>query len=281
VLQQIKPYIALMRLDKPIGTLLLLWPTLIALWLARNGNPNYKIVTIFVLGVIIMRAAGCVINDYADRDIDLFVERTKNRPLTTGVISPHRARALFTILMLCAFVLVMHLNNFTIWLSLVAVALAILYPYAKRFTFYPQIILGLAFSWSIPMAYAASRNSLSIETWVLYVANLLWVVAYDTQYAMADKSDDLRIGIKSTAIAFGSYDKLIIFVLQMLSLATFVLLGILYSLRTFYYLALCVAFFLFVYQQGLIKERLPQKCIQAFLNNNYVGMVIFLGVLTI
>lgn len=268
-----------MRFDRPIGTLLLLWPTLIALWLAVDGIPNYKIVIIFVLGVVIMRAAGCVINDYADRDIDPFVARTKNRPLATGAVSSHHARILFTLLMLSAFVLVMNLNRFAILLSTVGAGLAILYPFAKRFTFYPQFILGMAFSWSVPMAYAAQQNQLTSETWILYVTNLLWVVAYDTQYAMADKADDLKIGVRSTAITFGKYDKVIIFSLQVLSLLGFVWLGLMHKFALVYYVALGLALLLVLYQQYLIKDRVPARCIQAFLNNNYFGMLIFVGIL--
>lgn len=279
IVDAIKPYIYLMRLNRPIGILLLLWPTLIALWLASNGKPDYKIVSIFVLGVIVMRSAGCVINDYADRDIDPFVSRTKNRPLANGTITVHRARILFTLLMLIAFILVVHLSFYTIALSSVGAILAILYPYAKRFTSYPQIVLGMAFGWSIPMVYAQVQHSLDIQTWLLYLSNLLWVVAYDTEYAMVDKEDDLKIGVKSTAIAFGRYDQIIILCLQLLCIMGYVIIGILNQLNQYYYIGLALAVALIIYQQWLIKDRLQDKCMQAFLNNAYLGAAIFAGVI--
>lgn len=276
---KIKPYLELMRFNRPIGTLLLLWPVLIALWLSSNGVPDLKILTVFILGVIVMRAAGCVINDYADRDIDPFVARTKNRPLVTGAISTHHARILFTILMIVAFILVVHLNFYTIALASIGALLAMIYPYAKRFTFYPQFILGMAFSWSIPMVYAQVQGSLGLETWLLYFSNLLWVVAYDTEYAMVDKVDDLIIGVKSTAITFGKYDKVIICILQILSLIGFATIGLLHPLSDYYFIFLLLALFVVIYQQWLIKDRIPMNCMRAFLNNNYFGMLIFIGAL--
>jgi 4-hydroxybenzoate polyprenyltransferase len=278
MLFKLRAYVSLMRLDKPIGILLLLWPTLIALWFASNGNPNIKVLIIFVLGVVVMRSAGCVVNDYADRDIDLFVARTKHRPITSGLISPHEARLLFTILILISFVLVMHLNKQTIWLSVLALILAVLYPFAKRFTNYPQLLLGMAFSCSIPMAYTAQNASINLETGLLYVANLCWVVAYDTEYAMADRQDDLQLGIKSTAITFGSYDKAIVFLLQSITILSFILLGIKHNFNLNYYLPLLGAMLLAIYQQYVIKDYVPTACIQAFKNNNYFGMLLFLAV---
>lgn len=275
----LRPYIALLRLDKPIGILLLLWPTLIALWLAAQGNPATKIVIIFVCGVILMRSAGCVINDYADRDFDLHVTRTMNRPITNGKINSRTALKVFIFLLLLALLLVSRLNIFTILLSCIAAGLAIIYPFAKRFTNYPQLILGCAFAWSIPMAYAQLQQQLTIETLILFASIMAWVVAYDTQYAMADKTDDLKIGIKSTAIAFGLYDKLIVFVLQFCCLLGLYSIGVINNLSWPFYFGLVIALLLVVYQQWLIKDRLPQRCMAAFLNNNYFGLVIFLGLI--
>jgi 4-hydroxybenzoate polyprenyltransferase len=274
----LRPYIALMRLDKPIGILLLLWPTLIALWLASKGIPNLQIATIFIGGVILMRSAGCVINDYADRDFDLHVTRTKNRPITSGKINSNIALKIFVFLLLLALFLASYLNTFTILLSCIAAGLAIIYPFAKRVTNYPQFILGLAFAWGIPMAYAQIQGHLSSEAWVLFASIMAWVIAYDTQYAMADKLDDLKVGIKSTAIAFGTYDKLIVLVLQLCCLLGLYSIGIANKFDLPFYLALIAALCLAIYQQWLIKDRLPQRCMAAFLNNNYFGLVIFLGV---
>lgn len=268
-----------MRLHRPIGTLLLLWPTLIALWLSSEGEPSYNTVLIFVLGVIIMRAAGCVINDYADRNIDLHIKRTKNRPLAKKAIAGKNALQLFIGLLMAAFVLVLQLNTYTIVLSLAALGLALIYPFAKRFTHYPQFILGMAFSWSIPMVYAQTHGVLSAEAWVLYCSILFWVIAYDTQYAMVDKADDLKIGVRSTAIAFGKYDKVIIFALQLLALTGLAMLGLYKHLSFNYFLGLMLALALAIYQQWLIKDRLPENCFSAFLNNNYFGLVIFIGLL--
>ncbi len=274
---QIKPYLYLMRLDRPIGTLLLLWPTLISLWLSSRGHPNYKTLIIFVLGVIIMRAAGCVINDYADRDFDSKVTRTQNRPLATGEISPKSALNLFIALMIMAFILTLQLRLYTILLSIVGAGLAILYPFTKRFTGYPQLVLSLAFAWSVPMVYAEVLGQVNVVTWLLYVSIMCWVVAYDTQYAMADKTDDLKIGLKSTAISFGDKDKLIIFGLQLLAIVGLSSLGAITSLGISYYFGLALAFCLVLYQQWLIKDRDPKLCYAAFLNNNYFGIVIFIG----
>lgn len=275
----IKPYLELMRLHRPIGTLLLLWPTLIALWLSSEGDPSYNIVLVFTLGVIIMRAAGCVVNDYADRNIDPHVKRTKNRPLARKAIATKNAVILLVGLLTAAFVLVLQLNSYAIGLSLVALTLAIIYPFAKRFTSYPQFILGMAFSWSIPMVYAQTHGVLSAETWVLYCSIMFWVIAYDTQYAMVDKADDLKIGVRSTAITFGDYDKIIIFALQVLSLTGLTMIGLYKHLSFNYFLGLTMALGLASYQQWLIKDRLPENCFSAFLNNNYFGLVIFIGLL--
>nr|WP_317403083.1 4-hydroxybenzoate octaprenyltransferase [Plesiomonas shigelloides] len=276
--EKLSAYWRLMRMDRPIGTLLLLWPTLWALWLAAQGQPNWPVLLVFVLGVVVMRAAGCVINDYADRHFDGHVKRTANRPLPSGDVRPSEARWLFVALVALAFVLVLTLNSLTIVLSLVALALAAVYPFMKRFTHLPQLVLGVAFGWSIPMAFAAQMNQLPLSCWLLLLANICWTVAYDTQYAMVDRDDDLRIGIKSTAILFGRFDKLIIGLLQLATLLLLVLVGVLSQLGSLYYWSLLACAALFVYQQQLLKERERDACFQAFLNNNYVGMVLFCGI---
>lgn len=223
-------YCRLMRIDKPIGSLLLLWPTLWALWLAGRGIPEAKILVVFVLGVFFMRAAGCVVNDYADRHIDGFVKRTASRPLPSGTISEKESKILFVVLILLSFGLVLTLNSMTIWLSLAALALAWIYPFMKRVTHLPQVVLGAAFGWSIPMGFAAVSESLPLVCWLLLLANICWTVAYDTQYAMVDRDDDLRIGVKSTAILFGQHDKLIIGLLQLATLLLMVAIGWLMNL---------------------------------------------------
>ena len=271
------PYIQLMRLDRPIGTLLLLWPTLWAVWIAGNGTPSLKTVVIFILGVIIMRAAGCVINDFADRDFDSDVERTKGRPLATGAISAKKALALFCGLGLLAFVLVLFLNELTFWLSFGGLGLAVLYPFTKRFTFMPQLFLGAAFSWAIPMAFAAETGAVPEIAWLLYVANLVWTVAYDTEYAMCDREDDLRIGIKSTAILFGDADRLIIGLLQGLTLVCLLLVGARFGLGLYYYLGLLGMTLGFAWQHWLMRERERLACLQAFLSNHWAGMLVFIG----
>lgn len=266
-----------MRLDKPIGALLLLWPTLWALWLA--GTPSVHLVVVFVLGVFIMRAAGCVVNDFADRDFDGHVERTKSRPLPNKLVTTKQCKLLFLGLIVLAFLLVLTLNRFTILLSLFAVVVAVVYPFMKRYTHLPQLVLGVAFSWGIPMAYAASINSLPLTCWLLFLANISWTIAYDTQYAMVDREDDLKIGVKSTAILFGQNDKLIIGLLQLLTLVLFCVIGWLHQFVWYYYLAVLIAGGFFVYQQKLIARREPKACFKAFLNNNYVGAVLFIGIL--
>ncbi|MEG3754919.1 4-hydroxybenzoate octaprenyltransferase [Psychromonas arctica] len=270
-------FIQLMRADKPIGTLLLLWPTLWALWVAAEGLPNLSTLIVFCLGVFIMRSAGCVINDFADRKVDGFVERTKNRPLPSGRATSKEAIYLFISLALAAFLLVLTQNALTIQLSFVGLLLAFIYPFMKRFTNLPQFVLGLAFSWSIPMAYAAQANQLDNIVWLLFIANLTWTVAYDTMYGMVDKEDDLKIGIKSTAILFGRFDKIIIAALQLTTLLILLTVGILENLNGFYYVALIVVSGLFIQQQVQIKNRQRANCFKAFLDNNYVGIAIFVG----
>ncbi|ECZ0835243.1 4-hydroxybenzoate octaprenyltransferase [Salmonella enterica] len=267
----------LMRTDKPIGALLLLWPTLWALWVATPGMPQLWILAVFVAGVWLMRAAGCVVNDYADRKFDGHVKRTVNRPLPSGAVTEKEARNLFVVLVLLAFLLVLTLNAMTILLSVAALALAWVYPFMKRYTHLPQVVLGAAFGWSIPMAFAAVRESLPLSCWLMFLANILWAVAYDTQYAMVDRDDDIKIGIKSTAILFGRYDTLIIGILQLGVMALMALIGWLNGLGWGYYWAVLVAGALFVYQQKLIANREREACFKAFMNNNYVGLVLFLG----
>ncbi|MGY3878381.1 4-hydroxybenzoate octaprenyltransferase [Aeromonas enteropelogenes] len=270
-------YLQLARIDKPIGTLLLLWPTLWALWLAAGGRPNLWVLTVFVVGVFLMRSAGCVINDYADRNFDGHVKRTSGRPLPTGKVDPREALALFFVLALISFGLVLTLNSLTIAMSFVGLLLAVSYPFMKRFIPIPQLVLGMAFSWSIPMAYAAQANALPAVAWLVFIANLLWTVAYDTQYAMVDRDDDLKLGLKSSAILFGRHDKRIIGVLQLATLLILLLVGQLMALGSSYYWGLLGAAVLFVYQQRLIRERQREACFQAFLNNNYVGALVFAG----
>jgi len=267
----------LMRVDKPIGTLLLLWPTLWALWVAAKGLPHIDVLIVFSLGVFLMRSAGCVINDFADRKVDGFVARTKNRPLPSGRATSKEAVLLFIALAFTSFLLVLTQNRFTIQLSLIGLLLAFMYPFMKRFTHLPQLVLGLAFSWSIPMAYAAQANTLSLSVWLLFAANVTWTVAYDTLYGMVDKEDDLKIGIKSTAILFAQYDKLIIALLQLTTLILLLMVGLIENLGGFYYVALVLAGGLFLKQQKQIKDRNTEACFSAFLDNNYVGLVIFSG----
>lgn len=267
----------LMRTDKPIGALLLLWPTLWALWVATPGVPPLWILAVFVAGVWLMRAAGCVVNDYADRKIDGHVKRTANRPMPSGAVTEKEARTLFVVLVLLAFVLVLTLNLMTIALSVAALALAWVYPFMKRYTHLPQVVLGAAFGWSIPMAFAAVSESLPLSCWLMFVANVLWAVAYDTLYAMVDRDDDLKIGVKSTAILFGRHDKLIIGILQVIVLALMTTIGWLNGLGWAYYVSIGLAGALFIYQQWLVVNRERDACFKAFMNNNYVGLVLFLG----
>lgn len=272
-------YSRLMRIDKPIGALLLLWPTYWALWTAAKGFPDWHILIVFTIGVFSMRAAGCVINDFADRKIDGSVERTKNRPLPSGAVTEKESKILFIVLVLLSFALVLTLNTMTIWLSVAGLALAWFYPFVKRFSHLPQLILGMAFGWSIPMGFAAVSESLPLVCWLLFLVNIVWSVVYDTQYAMVDRNDDIKIGVKSTAILFGRYDKIIIGILQLVMLALLVGIGILLNLKGIYYWSLLLVTALFIYQQKLIAERERAPCFQAFMNNNYVGFVLFAGIL--
>jgi len=267
----------LMRTDKPIGALLLLWPTLWALWVATPGLPPLWILAVFVAGVWLMRAAGCVVNDYADRKFDGHVKRTANRPLPSGAVTEKEARNLFVGLVLLSFLLVLTLNIMTIMLSVAALALAWVYPFMKRYTHLPQVVLGAAFGWSIPMAFAAVSESVPLSCWLLFIANICWAVAYDTQYAMVDRDDDVKIGIKSTAILFGRYDTLIIGILQVVVMGLMATVGWLNGLGAAFYVSILVAGGLFAYQQKLIAGREREACFRAFMNNNYVGLVLFIG----
>jgi 4-hydroxybenzoate polyprenyltransferase len=276
--QTLWPYIELMRLDKPIGILLLLWPTLSALWLAAEGRPDLTVFSVFILGVIIMRSAGCVVNDYADRNVDGQVTRTINRPLIRGDVTSRQALILFASLGLLALLIVAQLNELTIWMSLVAMLLAAIYPFMKRYTYLPQVFLGMAFGWAIPMAFAAQTNAVPTIAWLLFLANILWTTAYDTFYAMADREDDMFAGVKSTAILFGDDDLVIIGVLQFMFLLVMVLIGSQLEMSFSYYIGVLGAGLLSIYQQYVAKDKQPAHCLQAFLNNNWVGGVIFLGI---
>jgi 4-hydroxybenzoate polyprenyltransferase len=272
-------YIQLMRLDKPVGIYLLLWPTLWALWIAGDGTPSVANVVIFVLGVIVMRSAGCVINDYADRHVDGHVERTQQRPLAQKVVSEKQALALFFGLLAIAFILVLFTNEFTVYLSFGGVVLASMYPFMKRYTHLPQVVLGAAFAWAVPMAFAAEQNTLPDVVWLLYVATLTWTVAYDTEYAMVDRDDDLKIGVKSTAILFGEADKAIIGFLQGITIVTWLMIAGKIHATWPVYLSIAGASGLFVYHQILIKSRDREDCFKAFLNNHWVGACLFTGLL--
>src|SRR5690606_15904609 len=277
-LKQLPLYLSLMRADKPIGTLLLLWPTLWALWIAAGGIPQWHLLVIFVVGTFLMRSAGCVINDYADRNFDSHVQRTAERPLATGAVSKHEALQLCAVLCLLAFLLVLFTNRLTILLSFGAVLLAGLYPFMKRYTHMPQLVLGAAFGWGIPMAFAAQSNALPPACWLLFIANLLWTVAYDTFYAMVDRDDDVKIGVKSTAILFGDDDRLITAILQACTLLALALAGAQFKLGYWFYVSLLGAGALFAYQQYLIRLRRRDECFRAFLHNNWVGATILSGI---
>ncbi len=278
-LAHLPDYISLTRLNRPIGIYLLLWPTLWALWIAGQGQPDLLVTLVFVAGVVLMRSAGCIINDFADRKIDLHVERTKNRPLTSGRISSREALTLFALLCAISFGLVLLMNWFTIALSVVAVLLTATYPFMKRYTHLPQVVLGMAFSWAIPMAFAAQTGELSSIAMVLFLTNVIWTVAYDTLYAMTDRPDDVKIGVKSTAILFGNADKLIVGGLQIIVIALLIAIGAAIQAGLWYYLGIAGAAATFIYQQWMIKDRVPARCFQAFLHNHWSGMIIFAGIM--
>lgn len=271
-------YLQLMRANRPIGSLLLLWPTWWALWLAAGGTPPLHLLFIFTAGVFLMRSAGCVINDLADRHVDGHVQRTAQRPLPQGLVSTREALGLFAALCVAAFLLVLLTNQLTVMLAFAALALATLYPFAKRHTYLPQVVLGAAFGWSIPMAFAAVTGELPRGAWLLFIGNLLWTVVYDTFYAMVDRDDDLKIGVRSTAILFGEDDRIITGMLQASTLLVLVLVGGQFELGYWYYVGLIAAGALFVWQQHLVRGRERSACFRAFLNNNWVGAVVFLGI---
>ena len=273
-----RQYYLLTRLHRPIGIYLLLWPTLWAIWMASNGRPDLKVLFIFMFGVILMRSAGCVINDYADRKIDPHVTRTRDRPLASGKVTPREALGLFAVISILAFGLVLLLNPFTIYLSFGGIALAALYPFMKRHTYLPQVVLGAAFAWAVPMAFAAIGNSIPPVAWILYIATVVWTTAYDTMYAMVDREDDLRIGVKSTAILFGDMDRIIIAMLQGLVFMALILLVEPLDMGLSYHLGLLAAAALAGYEQYLIRQRRKKACFQAFLNNHWFGTAIFIGI---
>lgn len=277
MLQKIFSYCQLTRLDKPIGWLILLWPTLMALWLAARGKPSVKLIVVFTLGVIVTRSLGCVINDLADIKFDAHVPRTQHRPLITQAVSVREAIILACLLAILAFILVLFTNLLTIKLSFVALGLAALYPFMKRVTFYPQIFLGAAFGFAVPMAYAAAAQVLPLSCWLLFWATLIWAIAYDTAYAMVDRAADLKIGVKSTAIVFGRWDKFWIGLSHLSVIILLILIGILNHLNLIFYMSLVVCLGLAVYQQSLIKDREPTRCFQAFLNNHWFGLSFFIG----
>ena len=271
-------YIRLMRLDKPIGSLLLLWPTYWALFLSADGWPDLDILFIFTSGVFIMRTAGCVINDFADRKIDKHIVRTQQRPLATGEISSNSALVLFGLLLLIALGLVLQTNILTIKLSLIAVLLATLYPFTKRWTNLPQLVLGAAFGMSVPMAFSAQTGVVPLTAWLVFIATLVWTLIYDTFYAMADRDEDLKIGVKSTAILFAKYDQIIITLLQILLIIVLILIGNVFDLGLIYDFSLVIISFFMIYHQFLLKKRQKEEYFKAFLNNNFIGMTAFLGI---
>lgn len=275
--QKLPHFVALTRLNRPIGIYLLMWPMLWALWFAAKGIPRLDVLLIFVLGTVLTRSAGCAINDYADRDFDAHVARTRERPLATGALSPRDALLATAALLGAAFLLVLLTNALTVQLSLLAAALAVAYPFAKRYTHWPQLVLGAAFGFAIPMAYAAQTNTVPSQAWWLYLAAILWALAYDTLYAMADRDDDLKIGIKSTAILFGRHDLLAVGLIQVVVIALLTFVGWQAGRGIVYYLSLLSAFGFVGYQLWIARERNPARCVQAFLNNNWLGMTVFAG----
>jgi 4-hydroxybenzoate polyprenyltransferase len=275
---RLREYVLLTRLNRPIGIYLVLWPALWALWIAAEGWPDSLVLLVFVLGTVLMRSAGCAINDYADRHIDGHVSRTRERPLARGAIQPGEAVAVFVLLSLIAFALVLLLNTLTILLSVVGVLLAASYPFMKRYTHLPQAYLGVAFGWAIPMAFAAQTGQVPLVAWVFFLANVCWALAYDTIYALCDREDDRKIGVKSTAILLGRYDRLGIGLMHAATLALLWLGGYLLELGWPYQWGLLVAAGFAIYQQGTIRERDPRLALSAFLNNNYFGMAVFIGI---
>ncbi len=279
IMERLARYSELVRLDRPIGTLLLLWPSLWALWIAAKGPPPLGITLIFILGVTLTRSAGCAINDFADRKIDGLVKRTSQRPLATGQVTPKEAVGVFVVLSLLAFGLVLMLNRQTIYMSFVAIVLVIIYPFMKRHTHLPQLILGMAFGWAVPMAFMAVTESIPRAAWLLYLATVIWALVYDTQYAMVDRDDDIRIGVKSTAILFGENDRLMIGLLQLAMLGILLMVGNKCELGLYYNLGVAAAAGFALYQQYLIRERDREGSFNAFLNNNWFGASVFIGLI--
>ncbi|MCU7883402.1 MAG: 4-hydroxybenzoate octaprenyltransferase [Candidatus Thiodiazotropha sp. (ex Lucinoma annulata)] len=277
--ERVRRYALLVRLHRPIGILLLLWPTLWALWIAGDGMPPWGIVLVFIAGVAIMRSAGCAINDYADREFDGHVARTQTRPIAAGLVSPSEAVVVFLVLTLLAACLLIFLNWPTRIMSLVALLLAAIYPFMKRFTHLPQIMLGAAFGWAVPMAFMALNESIPLVAWLMFISAVIWALIYDTQYAMVDREDDLKIGVKSSAILFGRYDNLIVGLLQVFMIGLLLIVGTLSARGGLYYMGVMLGAVLFAYQQWLSRERESQACFEAFLNNNIFGMVIFISLM--
>ena len=276
--ERLHQYVLLTRLHRPIGIYLLIWPMLWALWWAAEGVPDLDVLAVFVLGAVMMRSAGCAINDYADRDLDPRVARTHGRPLATGALRPAEAVGVFAVLSLLSLALVFTMNELTRWLAIVGVALAIVYPFSKRYTYLPQVVLGAAFGWAVPMAWAAQAGSLSQMTWLIYIAAILWAVIYDTIYAMVDRDDDIAAGARSTAILFGDADRLIIGILQVVLWLALFMIGVNMDMSGYYFVALAVGAGLFDHHQWLIREREPQACFHTFLHNHWFGLTVFAGI---
>ncbi|WP_395496593.1 4-hydroxybenzoate octaprenyltransferase [Arsenophonus endosymbiont of Lipoptena cervi] len=272
-------YFNLMRFNKPIGIFLLLWPTYWSLWLASKGLPDLFILLVFTIGVFLMRTAGCVINDIIDRNIDSYVFRTRDRPIANGDVTEKEAKILFFLLIFLSFMLVLILNKMVIFLSFIGFLLTLIYPFIKRFSYFPQVILGITCGWSVPMAYMAVNQSFSVECWLLFLVNIIWSIIYDTEYAMIDRNDDIKIGIKSTAIIFSKFDKLIICFLQIIMVLLLVYIGYYLNLELPYFISLILVSILFIYQQKLISNCQPSLYFKAFMNNNYVGFILFIGIL--
>ena len=275
---QVRNYGKLMRIDKPVGVWLLLWPTLWALWLAGEGHPNQGLFVVFVVGVFIMRSAGCVLNDYVDRNIDPYVERTRNRPIASGAVTPTEALTLFVALGLIAIGLATMLNRPAQLLAIVAAGLTLAYPFIKRFVSIPQFILGAAFGWAVPMVFAAQTGTVPQLAWVVFGAALIWAVIYDTYYAMVDREDDRKLGVKSTALLFGDADLFVLGGLQLIMLLALVFVGLRAELGFWYYLSVAIAAGLMAYHQWLARDRQPAGCFAAFLHNHFIGLVVFIGI---
>lgn len=279
-LEKLSVYARLVRLDKPVGIFLLLWPTMWALFIASNGIPTIKHLVIFTLGVVLMRSAGCAINDYADRNIDPLISRTRKRPIASGELEPEEGLFVFALLVFIAFLLVLFLNRLTFYFAVGGALLAATYPYMKRIHFLPQVHLGIAFAWSVPMAFTAVSNDYPPPiAWLIFTCAVVWTTAYDTMYAMADREEDIKIGVKSTAILFGPLDKFAVGLMQLLVIVCLILIGINAKLNWVYYVGISVGVGFFIYQQILIKHRFADRCFFAFSNNQYFGLVIFIGIL--